>query len=80
MIERTRDVKEVIRREAFLWLANKCSIRHLTIEERIQVRAIISLQCDRHIKESMFLYVYYEILSLSVVLCIGRFYFVYCSC
>ena len=37
VIERTRDVKEVIRREAFLWLANKCSIRHLTIEERIQV-------------------------------------------
>ena len=36
-MERTRDVKDVIRREAFLWLANKCSIRHLTIEERIQV-------------------------------------------
>ena len=37
VMERTRDIKEVIRREAFLWLANKCSIRHLTIEERIQV-------------------------------------------
>ena len=37
VIERTRDVKDVIRREAFLWIANKCSIRHLTIEERIQV-------------------------------------------
>ena len=49
MIERTRDVKEVIRREAFLWLANKCSIRHLTIEERIQVKRIITLEHDQAI-------------------------------
>ena len=37
VIGRTRDVKEMIRREAFLWLSEKCTIRHLTINQRIQV-------------------------------------------
>ena len=37
VIERTRDVKDVIRRDAFCWLAEKCTIRHLTINQRIQV-------------------------------------------
>ncbi|XP_064383727.1 condensin complex subunit 3-like isoform X2 [Halichondria panicea] len=36
-IERTRDVKEVIRRDAFLCLAEKCSIRHFRIQQRIQL-------------------------------------------
>lgn len=37
VIERTRDVKELIRRDAFCWLSEKCTIRHLTINQRIQV-------------------------------------------
>ena len=37
IIERTRDVKDVIRREAFLRLSEKCSIRHLSIHQRIQL-------------------------------------------
>lgn len=37
VIERTRDAKDVIRHNAFLWLADKCSIRNFTIGKRIQV-------------------------------------------
>ena len=37
VIERTRDVKELVRRDAFCWLSEKCTIRHLTINQRIQV-------------------------------------------
>lgn len=39
IIERTRDAKEAIRRDAYLWLAEKCSIRNFTMEKRIQVQA-----------------------------------------
>ena len=37
IISRTRDVKEQIRRDAFLLLAEKCNIRNFTIKERIQL-------------------------------------------
>ncbi len=37
VIERTRDVKENIRHDAFLWLSTKCSIRNITISSRIKV-------------------------------------------
>lgn len=37
VIERTRDVKDLVRRCAYLTLAEKCSIRHLTIEQRLQI-------------------------------------------
>ena len=47
LIERTRDVKEVIRRDAFLRLADQCSIRHFRIQQRVQVQCIAaSLRTD----------------------------------
>lgn len=37
MIARTKDTKDIVRRCAFLILSEKCSIRHLTIKQRIQL-------------------------------------------
>ena len=37
IIRRTRDVKDVIRRDAFLLLSEKCNIRNFTIQQRIQL-------------------------------------------
>ena len=54
VIERTRDVKDVIRREAFLWLANKCSIKNLTIKQRIQVCKLeTQLSCHHSLEYSI---------------------------
>ena len=41
LIERTRDVKDVIRREAYVRLAERCSIRHFKIKQRIQVGVVL---------------------------------------
>lgn len=37
ILGRTRDVKDTIRQDAFLCLAEKCTIRNLTIKQRIQL-------------------------------------------
>lgn len=37
VIERTRDTKDLVRRCAFLTLAEKCSIRNLSIQQRLQI-------------------------------------------
>ena len=46
VIQRTRDIKEQIRRDAFFWLTNKCEIGKLSSDRRIHVSPPLGCRLD----------------------------------
>lgn len=52
IIERTRDVKGLVRKDAFNLLAEKCSIRNLSIQQRIQLLSDGLNDCSELVQEA----------------------------